>query len=151
MSTGPGPTRKADGTADASVDDIADLLVEDDPPSGQGAKEEVSDDSLDVMLETPGPALASSFMPPPPSPVDDVGEEGDAGEEGAGSTNLAYEDLLAKLVLPAKAPEPEPEMPEPVGSLPPPEASSPIIPLLLTPAPALFHRSSSQSLGRNAP
>jgi hypothetical protein len=130
MSTGPGPTRKADGTDDASVDDIADLLVEDDPSgvhaaSEEAASEETSEetsaDSLDVMLETPGPALANPFMPPPPSPVGDAGDESESAEENGAATNLAYEDLLAKLVLPAKAPEPEPEMPALMSSLPLPE------------------------------
>jgi hypothetical protein len=132
MSTGPGPTRKADGTADASVDDIADLLVEDDPSSNQAASEEVSEDNLEVMLETPGPVLANPFMPPPPSPLGDsgdAGEEGENSEEGGAATNLAYEDLLAKLVLPAKAPEPEPAMPALMSSLPLPDSDvEPITP-----------------------
>jgi hypothetical protein len=118
MSTGPGPTHKPDGTADASVDDIADLLVEDDSPQDRHDGEQPSDDGLDVMLETPGPALASTFMPPPPSPAGGEGEELESAEEAGPSTNLAYEDLLAKLVLPAKVPEPEPEMPALVSSPP---------------------------------
>ena len=70
MSTGPGPTRKADGTSDASVDDIADLLVEGEAASEDAPSEERSEDSLEVMLETPGPVLANPFMPPPPSPTE---------------------------------------------------------------------------------
>ena len=138
MSTGPGPTRNADGTADASVDDIADLLVEDEATSNRAASEEVSDDGLEVMLETPAPVLANPFMPPPPSPMGDAGEENDGGEENGAATNLAYEDLLAKLVLPAKAPEPEPEMPALMSSLPLPES-------IALPS-ASYIRPSSQSL-----
>jgi hypothetical protein len=121
MSTGPGPTRKPDGTADASVDDIADLLVEDDHSSELAAGEAAGEDNLDVMLETPGPALANPFMPPPPSPMGDSAEENETADADEGGGNLAYEDLLAKLVLPAKAPEPEPQMPAVMSSLPLPE------------------------------
>lgn len=138
MSTGPGPTRNADGTANASVDDIADLLVEDEAPSSRAGSEEISDDGLEVMLETPGPVFANPFMPPPPSPMGAAGEENDGGEENGAATNLAYEDLLAKLVLPAKAPEPEPEMPALMSSLPLSE------PIALPSAP--YIRPSSQSL-----
>jgi hypothetical protein len=102
------------------VQEIADLLVEDDTPGIQSAREDTPHENLDVMLETPGP-VASSFMPPPPVPVGDAGEDSDSAEEGSGATNLAYEDLLAKLVLPAKAPEPAPEMPALLGTLPLPQ------------------------------
>ena len=131
MSTGPGPTRKAEGSADASVDDIANLLVEDESPQGhvedgspqgQIEDEQVLDDGLDVMLETPGPVLVNTFMPPPPAPAEGVSEESESGEEPGAETNLAYEDLLAKLVLPAKAPEAEPIMPALTSSLPLPES-----------------------------
>jgi len=121
MSTGPGPTHKDDGSHDASVDDIADLLVEEDPHKGVVTGGEASDDGLEVMLETPGPVLATTFLPPPPAPPGLVGEEAESLEEAGAATNLAYEDLLAKLVLPAKAPEPEPTMPAPVDSLPLPD------------------------------
>jgi hypothetical protein len=122
MSTGPGPTRKDDGSHDASVDDIADLLVEEDSHRGVVTSTDHSEDGLDVMLETPGPVLSSTFLPPPPSPPGLGGDEAESLEEAGGATNLAYEDLLAKLVLPAKAPEPEPTMPSPSEPLPLPEA-----------------------------
>ncbi|HEX7500395.1 MAG TPA: hypothetical protein VF524_08825 [Polyangia bacterium] len=142
MSTGPGPTRKADGTADASVDDIADLLVEDDPSVTPAPSEEASEDGLDIMLETPGPALANPFMPPPPSPMGDVVEENESADEDGAATNLAYEDLLAKLVLPAKALEPEPEMPALMSSVPLPEpVAAPLLPL-----PVSYPVPSGQSL-----
>jgi hypothetical protein len=161
MSTGPGPTRKAEGSADASVDDIADLLVEEESPQGQVAGEQVLegeqllDDSLDVMLETPGPVLANTFMPPPPTPAQGTSEETENSEEPSAGTNLAYEDLLAKLVLPAKAPESEPAMPAVPSSVPPPESlAAPVAPsaaaALLAPAAPLeplpsFKRPSSSS------
>jgi hypothetical protein len=125
MSTGPGPTRKTDGSPEASVDDIADLLVEDESHPGRVEGDQSLDDGLDVMLETPGPALVSTFMPPPPSPVADDVEENESVEEPGEETNLAYEDLLAKLVLPSKAPEPEPAMPALAAALPPPESIVP--------------------------
>ena len=103
MPTGPGPTRKADGSAEASVDDIADLLVEDESHQGRVEADQSLDDGLDVMLETPGPVLANTFMPPPPTPAQGTSEETENSEEPSAGTNLAYEDLLAKLVLPAKA------------------------------------------------
>ena len=142
MSTGPGPTRKADGTADASVDDIADLLVEDDSSVNHVVSEETSEDNLDVMLETPGPALVNPFMPPPPSPMGDASEENEGAEDSGAATNLAYEDLLAKLVLPAKAPEPEPEMPALMTSLPLPEAMDEPV----TPQSTPYMRPSAPSL-----
>lgn len=128
MSTGPGPTRKDDGSHGASVDEIADLLVEEDghptPSPVSLTATRPADDGLDVMLETPGPVLASTFMPPPPAPLGAGNDDGDNIEDPGSATNLAYEDLLAKLVLPAKSPEPEPQMPQPV-----PE------PALVTPIP----------------
>jgi hypothetical protein len=161
MSTGPGPTHKAEGSADASVDDIADLLVEEESPQGQVAGEQVLegeqllDDSLDVMLETPGPVLANTFMPPPPTPAQGTLEETENNEEPSAGTNLAYEDLLAKLVLPAKAPEAEPAMPAVPSSVPLPESlaapvASSAIAALLAPAAPLeplpsFKRPSSAS------
>lgn len=149
MSTGPGPTHKADGSAEASVDDIADLLVEGESRPSRTEGEQSLDDGLDVMLETPGPALVSTFMPPPPAPqaADDVAEdaeESEGAEEPGEATNLAYEDLLAKLVLPAKAPEPEPAMPALASSLPLPESIS--APAAPTPPAVSFKRSSSASL-----
>ena len=144
MSTGPGPTRKADGSAEASVDDIADLLVEDESHPGRVDGEQSLDDGLDVMLETPGPALVSTFMPPPPAPVAEDADESESSESAddpGESTNLAYEDLLAKLVLPAKAPEPEPDMPALVAPLPMPESF--MAPASPTPSAVTFNRPSS--------
>jgi hypothetical protein len=148
MSTGPGPTIKADGSDEASVDDIADLLVEGESSPGRTEGEQSLDDGLDVMLETPGPALVSTFMPPPPAPpvVGDVAEdadEGESAEEPGEATNLAYEDLLAKLVLPAKSPEPEPAMPSLASSLPLPESI--LAPAAPTPPALSFKRPSSAS------
>jgi hypothetical protein len=139
MSTGPGPTRKADGSHDDSVDDVADFLVDDEGPKAHPENEvesgQILDDGLDVMLETPGPVLVNSFMPPPPAPAKGAAEEDSEGpEESSSATNLAYEDLLAKLVLPAKPSEPEPAMPTPAGSLP-----------LLDPASVPYKRPSSPS------
>ncbi len=143
MSTGPGPTRKADGSPEASVDDIADLLVEDESHQSRVEGDQSVDDGLDVMLETPGPALVSTFMPPPPSPVAEDVEENDSVEEPGEATNLAYEDLLAKLVLPAKPPEPEPAMPALAATLPPPESMVP--PTAPTPPAVAFQLPSSPS------
>ena len=148
MSTGPGPTHKADGSAEASVDDVADLLVEGESRQAPTEGEQSLDDGLDVMLETPGPALVSTFMPPPPAPpaADDVAEDADeseSAEEPGEATNLAYEDLLAKLVLPAKAPEPEPAMPALASSLPLPESLT--APAAPTPPAVAFKRPSSAS------
>ena len=125
MSTGLGPTRKDDESHDTSVEDIAELLVEEESHPVNVQAEKPLDDGLDVMLETPGPVVASTFMPPPPSPAGLVGEEGDNIDEAGAATNLAYEDLLAKLVLPGKMLEPEAATPAPSGppsSLPMPEA-----------------------------
>jgi len=143
MSTGPGPTRKADGSPEASVDDIADLLVEDESHQGRTEGDQSLDDGLDVMLETPGPVLVSTFMPPPPAPVADDAEENENIEEPGEATNLAYEDLLAKLVLPAKAPEPEPIMPALAAPLPMPDSIG--LSAAPTPPAVAFKRPSSSS------
>ena len=148
MSTGPGPTRKADGSTEASVDDIADLLVEDESHHGRMEGEQSLDDGLDVMLETPGPALVNTFLPPPPAPVTEDAEESESAEEPGESTNLAYEDLLAKLVLPAKVPEPEPTMPALAAPLPMPETL--MAPAAPTP-PAVAYNSSSSASFQLAP
>jgi hypothetical protein len=176
MSTDPGPTRKADGSSDASGDDIVELLVEDDSATREAHPQgdQALDDSLDVMLETPGPAAVGTFMPPPPllpNATDENSSETEDREnaEGAGQSNLAYEDLLAKLVLPSentaqpgpRLPVPEPSLPEPLLSAPAPEAVSaparptpiplPVFTPAPTPAPALFDRpSSTMSLAAGA-
>ncbi|HEY5281905.1 MAG TPA: hypothetical protein VIM14_03860, partial [Polyangia bacterium] len=153
MPTGPGPTHKAEGSTDASVDDIADLLVEDESSPVHIEGEQVLDDGLDVMLETPGPVLVNTFMPPPPAPAPGSPEETEGGEDPGAGANLAYEDLLAKLVLPAKAPEQEPTMPALASSLPLPESlTAPALPSLAAPSlaapstvPSAFKRPSSSS------
>jgi hypothetical protein len=122
MSTGPGPTRKADGSHNASADNVSHHPAKDEVLQENVDSEQILDDGLDVMLETPGPVLVNSFLPPPPSPTPGAPEEeGDSAEEPESSTNLAYEDLLAKLVLPSKASEPEPPMSVPVSPLPLPD------------------------------
>jgi hypothetical protein len=137
MSTGPGPTRKADGSHDASADEVSHLPVEDEAHQEDVDSGQILDDGLDVMLETPGPVLVNSFMPPPPSPTSGAPEEeAESAEESGSPTNLAYEDLLAKLVLPAKASEPEPALPMPVSPLPLPDP---------TPTAEPFKRPSSPS------
>jgi hypothetical protein len=148
MPTGPGPTHKAEGSTDASVDDVADLLVEDESSPVHVEGEQILDDGLDVMLETPGPVLVNTFMPPPPAPAPGSSEETEGGEDPGAGANLAYEDLLAKLVLPAKAPEPEPAMPALASSLPLPESlTAPALPSLAAPSavPSAFKRPSSSS------
>jgi hypothetical protein len=150
MPTGPGPTRKDDGSHDASVDDIADLLVEEESrPMGVKSDtllDKTLDDGLDVMLETPGPVLASTFLPPPPAPVGLGGDESESAEDAGAASNLAYEDLLAKLVLPAKAPEPEATLPAP-EPLPVPEAfTAPLTPGVSEPAFPSISLPSSPSL-----
>jgi hypothetical protein len=181
MSTDPRPTRKADGSSDASVDEIAELLVEDESAAREAHPQvdQALDDSLDVMLETPGPAAVGTFMPPPPllpNATDDNSsetEDRENAEEGVGQSNLAYEDLLAKLVLPSDHnadPEagpsaPEPSLPTieplPAAPAPAPEAvAAPAVPTPIplpvftpapTPAPAIYDRpSSSVSLAASA-
>ena len=151
MSTGPGPTHKADGSSD--VDDIAELLVEDESATREAHPQvdQALDDSLVVMLETPGPAVLGTFMPPPPllpNAADENSsetEDRENAEEGVGQSNLAYEDLLAKLVLPSEnaavsesslpAPESSLSGSEPLLSSPPPEPEASAAPAALTPVP----------------
>lgn len=158
MSTGPGPTRKPDGSSGASVDDIADLLVEEagKTPQPHPQAEQALDDSLDVVLETPGPSAVGTFMPPPPSLPHGTDENSSEAEDrenaegNSGESNLAYEDLLAKLVLPAGKPaEPTAAQTAPTP-LPMPElVIAPLPPALehlITPAPTpapVFRRPSA--------
>jgi len=103
MSTGPGPTRKADGTKDDHVEELSELLVDAESQKINLIPPKAIDDGLDISMETPGPASLSGFMPPPPGPSLGA-EDSDAGLDANPSSNLAYEDLLAKLVLPSKTP-----------------------------------------------
>lgn len=59
----------------------------------------LDDEGLDVALDTPGPLSSRQFLPPPPA---GTVEGNDDGLDAASPANSAYEDLLAKLVLPSK-------------------------------------------------
>ena len=103
MSTGPGPTRKADGIKDDHVEELTELLVDAESQKISLIPSNAVDDGLEISMETPGPASLSGFMPPPPGPSLGA-EDSDAGLDANPSSNLAYEDLLAKLVLPSTTP-----------------------------------------------
>jgi hypothetical protein len=119
---------------DEAIEEISGLLEMDElkegePQTSESSEEPEADaaraataavgDGLDVFLETPGPVTLDSYLVPPP-----VADEPPTGEtpepESASSTNLAYEDLLEKLVLPAT-----PAAPDEVEAVeePPPFAS----------------------------
>jgi hypothetical protein len=113
MTSGPGITGKTDSPDDA-IEEISGLLEMDELKASEAAgssaeshavSEEVGD-ALDVSMETPSPAKLDAYLPPPPvsEEPEPAKQESAEGEAGLGS-NMAYEDLLEKLVLPAQ-PEP---------------------------------------------
>jgi len=134
MTSGPGTTGKTDVPPDEAIEEISGLLEMDEvnaggsqtadasgEPEADAAHAATSDVSheLDVSLETPSPVGLESYLLPPP--VADEPASGQAPEaESASATNMAYEDLLEKLVLPAQPAAPD-EVEE--AEEPPPFAS----------------------------
>jgi hypothetical protein len=121
MTSGPGATGKTDVPPDEAIEEISGLLEMDELKAGEGETADSSEepeayaahsstaamgDDLDVSLETPGPVKVDSYLVPPP--VADEPPNGETPEpESASATNMAYEDLLEKLVLPAQAATPD--------------------------------------------
>jgi hypothetical protein len=88
-----GESQAAESSEEAEAD------AADAAPAAEG-------DGLDVSLETPGPGKLDSYLVPPP--VADEPPNGETPEpESDSATNLAYEDLLEKLVLPATPAAPD--------------------------------------------
>ena len=126
MTSGPGATGKTEVPPDEAIEEISGLLEMEElkagePNTADSAEEPEPDaaqaatpapvDALDVSMETPSPAQLDSYLLPPP-----VADEPPSGQddreqapepEAASSTNMAYEDLLEKLVLPATPAAPE--------------------------------------------
>jgi len=114
MTSGPGTTGKTDLPPDEAIEEISGLLEMDEVNAGgsktaDGSEEPEADvahaatsdlsHELEVSLETPSPVQLESYLLPPP--VADEPASGQAPEaESASATNMAYEDLLEKLVLP---------------------------------------------------
>jgi hypothetical protein len=158
MTSGPGTTGKTDVPPDEAIEEISGLLEMDDShaaesntadssgePEADAAGPATSDVSheLDVSLETPSPVQLESYLLPPP--VADESASGQAPEaESASATNMAYEDLLEKLVLPTQPAAPDEgeaaEEPPPFASSRPSSphlASSPLASLFPPGAPSL--------------
>ncbi len=148
MTSGPGSTGKTDSPDDA-IEEISGLLEMDELKAGEPSSEpsdgdpeqshEVSEavgEALDVAMETPSPANLDAYLPPPPVSEEPSTEEPAEAEAGLGS-NLAYEDLLEKLVLPAQpAPVEEPAASQATPN--PVHVSSPVeslFPSNVTPGP----------------
>jgi hypothetical protein len=90
-------------------------------------------DEIHFSMETPGAVKVDSYLLPPP--VSDESPDGQAPEaESASATNLAYEDLLEKLVLPTGPAAPDegeaPEDPPPFASSRPSSAQATPTPLV---------------------
>ena len=119
MTSGPGTTGNTDVPPDEAIEEISGLLEMDElnagePKTADSSEEPEADaahaasagDEHDVLMETPGPANLDSYLVPPP--VADEAPDGQTPEpESASATNLAYEDLLEKLVLPATPAAPD--------------------------------------------
>jgi hypothetical protein len=137
MTSRPGTTGKTDVPPDEAIEEISGLLEMDEVNAGgsqtadssgeleaDAAHADTSDVShaLDVSLETPSPMKLESYLLPPP--VADEPASGQAPEaESASATNMAYEDLLEKLVLPT--PSAAPDENEAAEELPPFASSRP--------------------------
>ena len=136
MTSGPGTTGQTNVPPDEAIEEISGLLEMDElnagePNTADSSKELEVDaaqaatvgSELDVSMETPGLVKVDSYLVPPP-----VADEPPTGPEAeSAATNLAYEDLLEKLVLPATpaAPEAEPaEDPPPFASAQPSSSHS---------------------------
>ena len=138
MTSGPGTTGKTDVPPDEAIEEISGLLEMVELKAGESKTTDSSEGleaaaaqvatpalggEIDLSMETPSPAKLDSYLVPPP-----VGDEPPTGPEAesASSTNLAYEDLLEKLVLPATPAAPDEseaaEEPPPFAS---PQPSSP--------------------------
>jgi len=143
MTSGPGSTGKTEVPPEDAIEEISGLLEMDELKGGEsqadGSEEAAADaahavseamgDALDVSMETPSPAQLDSYlMPPPPVAEEPLGgeePEAESGAEPAPATNLAYEDLLEKLVLPAQpAASEEPEASQETPSFVPAQPDS---------------------------
>ncbi len=119
MTSGPGTTGKTDVPPDEAIEEISGLLEMDELNAGESKTADSSEGpeaaaapaatdavggDVELSMETPSPAKLDSYLVPPP-----VGDEPPTGPEAesASSTNLAYEDLLEKLVLPATPAAPD--------------------------------------------
>jgi hypothetical protein len=139
MTSGPGTTGKTEVPPDEAIEEISGLLEMDDlnaggsktadssgDPQAEAAHSAASDaHEHEVSLETPSPVKLESYLLPPP--VADEPAGGQAPEaESASATNMAYEDLLEKLVLPtpSAAPEESEAAEEPPPFAPPRPSSS---------------------------
>lgn len=88
MSSGPGTTGKSPLHAEEAIEEISGLLEIDDGLSSTGSKKGDGHDAVDVSMETPPPVTPGPFAK----------SSGEHSSEPA--ANMAYEDLLEKLVLP---------------------------------------------------
>jgi hypothetical protein len=147
MTSGPGITSKTDSPDDA-IEEISGLLEMDELKASEAAEggaehdravSEAVGEALDVALETPSPVNLDAYLPPPPVSEEPAKQGSGESESGLGS-NMAYEDLLEKLVLPAQ-PAPVEELashlvtprPSTTHLLSPPES---LFPSNVTPGPA---------------
>jgi hypothetical protein len=148
MTSGPGTTGKTDVPPDEAIEEISGLLEMDefnpgDPKAAGSAEQPQADgarvatpgvgDEIHFSMETPGAVKVDSYLLPPP-PVSDESSDGQAPQAESASTNLAYEDLLEKLVLPTGPAIPDegeaPEDPPPFASSRPSSAQATPTPLV---------------------
>jgi hypothetical protein len=148
MTSGPGTTGKTDVPPDEAIEEISGLLEMDEmSPGGSKAADSAEQpqahaaheatpgvgDEIHFSMETPGAVKVDSYLLPPP--VSDESPDGQAPQaESASATNLAYEDLLEKLVLPTGPAAPDegeaPEDPPPFASSRPSSAQATPTPLV---------------------
>jgi hypothetical protein len=154
MTSGPGTTGNTDVPPDEAIEEISGLLEMDElnaggpktaesseEPAAYAAHAAYAGDEHDVSMETPVPVGLDSYLVPPPV-ADESPAEQTPGVESPSATNLAYEDLLEKLVLPATPAAPDEaeaaEEPPPFASAQPssPHPSSSSLGNLFQPSPA---------------
>ena len=157
MTSGPGTTGKTDVPPDEAIEEISGLLEMDELNAGGSQTADSSGDlqadaehsaasdghEHEVSLETPSPVKLESYLLPPPVEDEPAGAQAPEAESSS-DTNMAYEDLLEKLVLPTPSAAPEEneaaEEPPPFAPTRPSSshaASSPLANLFPPGAPSL--------------
>lgn len=109
MSTDPGTTPGPEEAPKAPASAKTDLVEEASPSSPVEGEVPVQSDLEVTPLLSP-PVLGDPSPPPLGPAKSDAAEKPESSEEES-ATNLAYEDMLAKLAAATQAPAPEPETP----------------------------------------
>jgi hypothetical protein len=134
MSTDPEPTQEANGAPETPADARNDL-VENDSPSSHAGGEEAPEGGIEVIPEPSTREISDPALPSSVPPEGGAAKETASAEESGAAANLAYEDMLAKLVVATNAVGPEPATPVLGTPSPLPESDADATPV--RPAPSM--------------